>query len=544
MRSGGRLAGLYSSAETARGSSCLERRASPRAGSIRSTASSSIVESGLSSPHQISSRSPDARSLTRAELVADAGMSGSCRFGSAGVGADLRLAPEVVSGDFVAESQLLICAGQTAITLTACCPPRMTEGMSPVTKKPVKTMATTAIRAMKTFASDGGFFEEKICVDTQSRVLTKKVWHPVVVRAVGCRFFGWFSIGLIGRIPPRVIRLYPSEHPMDRQTPSTSLGISAIAVQRPNWELPNDWFGSEMPRKFSRHTGIESPPSVAGRYLAADAARRERPGLAARLVARRLGLGHARTVGLNWFCCGYSRALSLVERRWAPQLRLADDEYILVVVASRISRITDYACAQTAGLFGDMASATLLAPLASRRHPPHFEVLYADARREPIEQPAFDFKQRQDVPVPTPDGGRCHDGSRIVYTLDGMAIAETAPRQMSDAVAQALAIADLPGDAVDFVVPHQAGTGIVRFTGMKLEEHGVRGELINGLTQHVGNVSGCSIPFALRETWKRLGGLIACPTAAVGSPGRPEVLRGCVLLRSTPHHDLQRTQAA
>ena len=372
---------------------------------------------------------------------------------------------------------------------------------------------------------------------------------------------------------------------MDRQTPSASLGISAITVHQPSWELPNDWFGPEMPRKFSRHTGIESrgisledevtmgrravrqlqaetgcdlsqcrglmfaspsllPPSVAGRYLAADAARRERPGLAARQLARQLGLGHARTVGLNWFCCGYSRALAQVQQRWAPQLRLAADEFILVVVASRISRITDYACTQTAGLFGDMASATLLAPLSSRRHPPHFELLHADASREAIEQPAFDFQQRQHVPVPTPDGGRCHDGSRIVYTLDGMAIAETAPRQMSDAVAAALAAADLSGDAVDFVVPHQAGTGIVRFTGMKLEEHGVGGELINGLTQRVGNVSGCSIPFALRETWNRLGGLIACPTAAVGSPGRPEVLRGCVLLRSTPYHDRQCTQAA
>jgi len=31
-----------------------------------------------------------------------------------------------------------------------------------------------------------------------------------------------------------------------------------------------------------------------------------------------------------------------------------------------------------------------------------------------------------------------------------------------------------------FVIPHQAGTGIVRFTGMKLEGCGIRGELING----------------------------------------------------------------
>lgn len=372
---------------------------------------------------------------------------------------------------------------------------------------------------------------------------------------------------------------------MDRQTPLTPLGISAIAVHRPTWELSNDWFGSAMPRKFSRHTGIESrsisaedevamglrairrlqaetgcdlaqcrgmlfaspsllPPSVADRYLPSKQARLERPGLAARALAEQVGASRARTAGINWFCCGYSRALAVASKRWVPRLGLKADEYILVVVATRISRITDYSCTQTAGLFGDMATATLLAPINSRRHLPHFELLHADACRQAIEQPAFDFQQRLEVPVPTPNGGRDHDGSRIVYTLDGMAIAETAPRQMSAAVAQALAETGLPAADVDFVVPHQAGTGIVRFTGMKLEEHGVAGELINGLTQRVGNVSGCSIPFALRETWNRLGGLIACPTAAVGSPGRAEVLRGCVLLRSTPHHDLQRTQAA
>jgi predicted naringenin-chalcone synthase len=115
---------------------------------------------------------------------------------------------------------------------------------------------------------------------------------------------------------------------------------------------------------------------------------------------------------------------------------------------------------------------------------------------------------------------------------------------MSAAVAKALAETGLSGDDVNFVVPHQAGSGIVRFTGMKLEDFSVRGELINGLTKRTGNVSACSIPHALRETWGRLSGLIACPTAAVGSPGKPEVLQGCILLRSTAVHDRQAAAAA
>ena len=97
---------------------------------------------------------------------------------------------------------------------------------------------------------------------------------------------------------------------------------------------------------------------------------------------------------------------------------------------------------------------------------------------------------------------------------------------------------------MNFVVPHQAGSGIVRFTGMKLEEYGVQGELINGLTRRTGNVSACSVPHALKETWHRLRGLIACPTAAVGSPGKPEILQGCILLQATALHERLASAAA
>jgi len=364
-----------------------------------------------------------------------------------------------------------------------------------------------------------------------------------------------------------------------------SLGIAAIAVHQPSWELENAWFGDSMPRKFAHHTGIEArgislddeltmgmhavrqlqretgcnladcrgivfvspsfiPPSIARRHLTPAEQARERPSVAARQLARGLGTRRCRTIGLNWFCCGYSRAFSLVCRRWAPRLALRRDEFLLVVAATRISRITDYSSPQTAGLFGDMASATLLAPASSRKYPVHFEIVHADAEKQPVERSTFDFHVGEKVPVPSPGGGTAHDDERLVYTLDGMAIAEIAPRAMSAATAKAVADAGLSGGDVSFVVPHQAGSGIVRFTGMQLDGCGIRGELINGLTKRTGNVSACSIPHALKDTWGRLRGLIACPTAAVGSPGKTEVLQGCILLRSTPLHDRQANAAA
>jgi len=366
---------------------------------------------------------------------------------------------------------------------------------------------------------------------------------------------------------------------------SAPFGIAAIAIHEPDWALDNAWFGATIPRKFVHHTGIEAravsladevtmgvesvrqlqretgcdlaacrgiafvspslvPPGVARRLLGPAAAAAERPGRGARELVRRLGLRECRSVGLNWFCSGYSRAFALLNDRWLPRLAVRDHEFLLVVVASRISRITDYGCGQTAGLFGDLSAATLVAPLASRRHPVHFEVLHAAAERQATERPCFDFHMRAGVPVPQPDGGTDVAATRLVYSLDGMAIAEQAPRAMAGAVTAALGATGLAGGDLRFVVPHQAGTGIVRFTGMQLEAAGIHAEVVNGLTRRAGNVSACSIPLALRHAWRGLSGLVACPTAAVGAPGRPEITRGCILLRATALHERGAVAAA
>jgi hypothetical protein len=107
---------------------------------------------------------------------------------------------------------------------------------------------------------------------------------------------------------------------------------------------------------------------------------------------------------------------------------------------------------------------------------------------------------------------------------------------MSSAVETSLLARGIRPEDVRYVLPHQAGTSIVRLTNMKLEQLGIRGEVINGLTSQVGNVSSSSIPYAFRQMWNDLSGIIACPTAAVGTPGEKEVSRGCILLATTPSH--------
>src|SRR4051812_39458279 len=263
------------------------------------------------------------------------------------------------------------------------------------------------------------------------------------------------------------------------ETLSNRLAISAISIYEPPWVLGNDWFGDTIPRKFVHHTGIESRPisledevtmgvrvvrnlqretgcdlndcaalvfvspsfvplSVARRYLDAERAERERLRRAAQQLARRLSMTDCLTTGLNWFCSGYSKAMAVVCQRIAPRLWLDDQRFILVVTASRISRITDYSCKQTAGLFGDLATATLLARRDSRKHPAHFDLLYTDAEKQPADAAYFDFHVRQNVPVPRANGGREQAEERLVFSLDGMAIADIAPRAMAGAVSKAL----------------------------------------------------------------------------------------------------------
>ena len=207
---------------------------------------------------------------------------------------------------------------------------------------------------------------------------------------------------------------------MIRAVHPQTIGISAIAAYEPPWMLGNDWFSEILPRKFVQHTGIlsrhistedevaigiraveslqrestcdlqdcaavvfVSPSivhgSVAREYLDEQHGWLKSTNRAAREFVRRLGIPATQVYGINWGCSGYSKALSIVQRHILPSLRLRQNQFVMVVTASRISRITDYGCKQTAPLFGDLATATILSPIGSEKYPVHFELVVAGA---------------------------------------------------------------------------------------------------------------------------------------------------------------------
>ena len=269
-----------------------------------------------------------------------------------------------------------------------------------------------------------------------------------------------------------------------------------------------------------------------GAISAREQARREDFGAVARQFVERLGIPSARAFGISWGCSGYAKAMEIAARYVARRPRLRGEQFILVVTVNRASKITDYGCKVTAPIFGDFAQATLLGGAESRRHPIQLALVYAAAEWRPAGGVYFNYHMRENVVVPTPDGGRAVEPWRLVFSLDMMGLGDEAPRGMADAAAKALQATGIRPEQVDFVVPHQAGVSMVRLTAMKLEELGIRGEVLNGLTRNVGNISSSSVPYALQQNWGRLHGTIICPTAAVGNPGFASLSQGCIILKT------------
>ena len=278
-----------------------------------------------------------------------------------------------------------------------------------------------------------------------------------------------------------------------RVTPSVPLGIAAVSTYRPPRQLPNEWFES-MPRKFVQHTGIHSRPvsdddevtlalhvteqlirdtrcdmkkcaavvftspsfvpmNLARKHLDERQARQEQLNRAAWRYVDRMGVRPRRVHATNTFCAGYARALDMVLHKINPVLNLQRDEFILVLTASRISRITDYSDPKSGALFGDLATVTLITRTDHEEHPVHFELLDAKVERQETNRPFFRFALKEQVPTPTHDGGRQIESERFVFSLDGMGIADVAPRGMAAAAAEMVRKTGLnPTDPLELVV--------------------------------------------------------------------------------------------
>jgi 2-oxoisovalerate dehydrogenase E1 component len=190
------------------------------------------------------------------------------------------------------------------------------------------------------------------------------------------------------------------------------------------------------------------------------------PSMACGVMAR-LGGTRAPAYDVSAACSGYLYTLQIAH----DFLQARGSGRVLILTAEAMSTRTDVRNFDTAFLFGDAATATVLATGADRGHVVHRPVLAA--KPEPGDA----------LSVPLTEGG-------FVRMKGGRVFAE-AVREMAAILDQACQDSGLRMADLDCVVPHQANLRILEAVEARVGRPVVRH------LRHIGNTSSSSIPLAL-----------------------------------------------
>jgi 3-oxoacyl-[acyl-carrier-protein] synthase III len=190
-------------------------------------------------------------------------------------------------------------------------------------------------------------------------------------------------------------------------------------------------------------------------------------------------------------CAGFVYGLAVVD----GLVRSGAFKRVLLIGAEALSRFIDWDDRGTAILFGDGAGAVVVVAeddaAAGAVGPRGILASHLAA--------AGEFTPQLNIE----GGGTLHPPSadslaakRHVLKMDGRAVFSQAVRAMSDACEQVLALAGVPADAVDWVLPHQANLRIIDAIIRRLSLP--PGKVLVNLDRF-GNTSSASIPIALDE---------------------------------------------
>ena len=203
------------------------------------------------------------------------------------------------------------------------------------------------------------------------------------------------------------------------------------------------------------------------------------PSLACRILERlspEKGDTMVQAFDINAACSGYLYALQSAY----DMLKMRPDLRILVVTAETLSPVLDRQDAGTLFLFGDAATATLVAREAGRSASPariHRPVL--SAMGEPPEV----------LYVPFPGSGEC-------VRMEGQQVFRVAVRKMVEMLDSACREAGIEVSDLAAIVPHQANTRIIEAIRQKIR---VPPERMFNHIRRFGNTSSNTIPLALQE---------------------------------------------
>jgi len=195
------------------------------------------------------------------------------------------------------------------------------------------------------------------------------------------------------------------------------------------------------------------------------------------ILQSKLGAAGGPAFDVQAVCSGFVYALTLADK----MVTSGAARNALVVGAEIYSRILDWNDRGTCVLFGDGAGAVVLVPgsmpgiLSGHLH--------ADGR----------YKELLCVPGSVSEGQVI--GSPFVR-MDGGAVFKFAVKVLAEVAREALVANELPTDAVDWMIPHQANIRIIQATAKKLDMPMSR--VVTSVERHA-NTSAASIPLALDE---------------------------------------------
>ncbi len=194
------------------------------------------------------------------------------------------------------------------------------------------------------------------------------------------------------------------------------------------------------------------------------------------IVQKKLGISNTcAAVDVQAVCSGFVYAVATAD----SFIKSGMHKNVLVIGAEVFSRILNFEDRTTCVLFGDGAGAIVMS--ASQEPGILACKLHADGRHSDV------------LRVPGSLSNGAIDGSAFLY-MDGQAVFKLAVSVLEKVAYEALDVAGMTSDQIDWLIPHQANIRIMNGTARKL---GMEPEkMVVTVDQH-GNTSAASIPLAL-----------------------------------------------
>lgn len=201
-------------------------------------------------------------------------------------------------------------------------------------------------------------------------------------------------------------------------------------------------------------------------------------------IAEGLGIAGAPFFDLKAGCSGFVYGLAVAD----GLIRAGLYRRVLLIGTEALSRVTDWTDRQTCVLFGDGAGAAMLTPGADDEGVLGV-ALYGDGGKSLL--------------LHMPGGGtrlpatpETLDARAHYMKMEGSGVFRHAAPMMEKATREALRVADLDLDDVDWIIPHQANVRIIDTLIRRLD---VAPERVITNLGRVANTSAASIPIALDE---------------------------------------------